>query len=342
VTLPERDYSTTSARQQFAQELLAQLQTERTLQSVALTTALPGTAVLAGTSYELEQRTTPRSAEAPFAFLGHVSPDFFAVFAVSALQGRLFTASDRAGADRVALVTPTLVRQAFGNEKPVGKRLRLGDGSDYVTIVGVVPDLHLDGVATPDRPTVYLPLAQADPPDLLIVARTRGEPLAATPAVRHALSRIDPELPLFSTLSMEQNLTGGRWFYRIFGSLYMVFGAAALLLAGVGLYGVMATSVRQRTVELGIRVALGARPTDVLQLVLREGLLQLAIGMAVGLLFARAVSRLVSTLLFQVSANDLLTFGAAVVVLTGAALAASLLPALAAARAQPIDALRHD
>jgi ABC-type antimicrobial peptide transport system permease subunit len=169
-----------------------------------------------------------------------------------------------------------------------------------------------------------------------------GDPLALTSRFREAVASGDPDLPLYSVDSLAGGIEAGQWFYRVFGSLFMIFGFVALLLAGVGLYGVMSFSVGQRTREVGVRMALGAHRGDILSLIMRQGMLQLAIGLALGLTLALGVSRLLTVLLFDVSPRDPFIFTTIVIVLTATVSLACFIPARRATRVAPLEALRFD
>jgi len=234
----------------------------------------------------------------------------------------------------------------------LGRRIRLGgldsDGP-WVEIVGVVPNLRMEGVGNvepgeeTDQPGLYLPLAQQDGRFMSIAARARGtDPLALAAAVRDAVSAVDADTPVYFERTLRAAMDENLWFYRIFGTLFLVFGLAALFLASVGLYGVMSFSVTQRTGEMGIRMALGAQTGQVLRMILRQGLRQILIGVAVGAVLAFAVARGLALLLYQVEPWDPATFTAVLILLALTGMGASLVPALRATRVDPGVALRNE
>jgi putative ABC transport system permease protein len=341
VTLPQRDYATAPARQQFFAELVTRLQEVPGVKRVALSTALPGLGA-GGSDYIIEGRTYATEQDRPSARLTLVTPDFFAALESPVLHGRVFTAADGAAREPVAVISESLARREFAGADPVGQRIRMADETDGRRIVGVVPDLYMAGIARPGVPAIFLPLAQSDARTVIVAALASGAPLALTRQIRAAVTAVDPELPVYFVSSLQGAINKVNWFIVVFGGLFTVFGGAALLLSAVGLYGVMATAVRQRTREIGVRMALGARATQVLQLILREGMVQLLIGMTAGLAFALFLSRLLPGILFLVPSNDKLTFVLIIIVLTATAAVATLVPALRASRVQPIDALRHE
>ncbi|HSG48757.1 MAG TPA: FtsX-like permease family protein, partial [Longimicrobiales bacterium] len=234
----------------------------------------------------------------------------------------------------------------------VGRRIRLGgleSDEAWVEIVGVVPNHRVEGVGNvepgeeTDQPGIYLPLAQQDARFLSIAARAEGvAPLSLAGAVREAVAAVDADTPLYYERTLREAMDQNLWFYRVFGTLFLVFGLAALFLASVGLYGVMSFSVTQRTGEMGIRMALGAQGGQVLRMILRQGLRQILIGVAVGSLLAIVVARGLAFLLYQVEPWDPGTFTAVLVLLALTGMGASLVPALRATRVDPGVALRND
>ena len=189
----------------------------------------------------------------------------------------------------------------------------------------------------------YTPVEQGDIRFMSLTVRTRGgAPLTITPEVRRAVRTVDADLPIYSVLSMQGAIKRGTWFYKVFGTLFIVFGAAALFMASVGLYGVLSFSVSRRTQEMGIRMALGATARDVIKLVLRQGLVQLGVGLAIGLAMAFGLSNIVAFIMFDVQPRDPMVFGSIVVVITLVGLLASFVPARRATRVDPMEALRYE
>jgi putative ABC transport system permease protein len=231
------------------------------------------------------------------------------------------------------------------DESPVGKQLKQGwpeDKSAWREVVGVVSDVKLNGVDRETPLQVYLPLAQNPSRSLCLVTRTDGNPLALASTVEQTVHSVDKELPVFNTRSMDQLLGNATAQQRLTMILLAGFAILALTLAAVGIYGVMSYAVTQRTHEIGIRMALGAKSSNVLNLVIRQGMIPALIGVVAGTAAAFALTRLMTSLLFGVSATDPKTFVVVPIVLTGVALAACFVPARRATKVDPIIALRHE
>jgi predicted permease len=343
LTLPELEYPDTASRIRFVETLEPRLHAIPGVTAVALTAGIPG--LNAGrNTFAVEGVTYASETEMPSAARGVVIPSFFATFEVSALQGRLLSEQDRQGNVPVAVVNQSFARRFWPGEDPLGKRIRFGIATStapWLTVVGVVPDLYVNGVQNENPEGVFVPLAQNPVRTMSVVARS-PQPLSLVPGVRAAVASIDPNLPLFDVNALATRIHEDMWFVRVFGALFMVFGFVALLLAAIGLYGVMSFSVGQRTREVGVRMALGAKPGDVLRMIMRQGTIQLAFGLAFGLTLAFFVSRFTASLLFGVSPRDPATFIGIVAVLTATTGLASLIPALRATRVDPLTALRHE
>ncbi len=292
------------------------------------------------------RRTGPSAEERRHVYCGVVGPRFFETMGIALVQGREFSVTDDAAAPRVALISESLARTAFPGGHAIGRQIGFEGsrtGAD-AQVIGVVRDLNRRLVERPEE-AVYIPVTQA-PPDSLgqmnLVLRTTASPVSITTAVRSAVGSIDKDLPVegFQTQAQEvDDYLGGR---RSLAEILGFFGALALLLAAIGLYGTMSYAVGRRTREIGIRLALGAQRTDMLWMVLREASLQVVAGIAAGAAIALAATRLIASLLFEVGATDPVTFAAAIFVLTATALAASYLPARRATRVDPMASLRYE
>ena len=343
VGLPEVAYPDSAVQERFYTQLHQRLAEVRGPEAYALSTGLPvlgsggGNVAIEGKSYAEEK-------DYPTTHVQSVSPGYFGVFQV-AVDGRDFNAQDRWGSLPVAIVNASFARKHWGSESAIGRRIRMG-GADsqqpWRTVVAVVPDMWADGTDNEEPEAVYLPMAQAPERFVSVVARTRGEPLALTAAVRDAVASLDADIPIYFVDTLEARIAEQTWFYRVFGTIFMIMGAVALALAAVGLYGVMAFNVSRRTREMGVRMALGARPDDVIRLVLRQGLWQIGIGMVIGIFLAAGLAQGLKIILFQVSALDPVIFGATIVVLAAAGLAACFVPARRATRVDPMVALRYE
>jgi putative ABC transport system permease protein len=297
-------------------------------------------------SYAVEGKPYPTSRDLPQAHEVSASPKLFQVLGARLLAGREFGPQDREGSLPVAIVNESFVKKVWPHEDPLGRRLRLGKKQDspWRTVVGVVPDLQMNGLSDPDSGPAgfYLPMAQECPQRNNIVVRTHGDPLAFTPTVRTEVSAIDLDLPLYFVYSMEQLIAKNAFFFNLFSTLFAIFGVSALVLAAVGIYGVISFSVTQRTQEIGVRMALGAQKGNVLGMIVRQGSVQLAIGLGIGLVIAFLGSRLLGDILFEVKPNDPLTFVGVCLALTSIALTACLIPAQRASRVDPLVSIRYD
>jgi predicted permease len=346
VGLFDTEYPTPEARRTFFQGLRDRLEALPGAQSVALTNSLPTNTSrndigLAGEVYTREQ-------DYPSAQNAAISTGFFQTFGVQVLRGRDFTASDGAASPRVAIVNQAFADKFFPGREALGQRFAERASRDslgeWMTIVGVAPNLKMEGFDT-DRPGAqgyYVPLWQRDLRFVSMAILTTGNPMALAPRVREAVRSINPNLPIYNANSMEDAVRQATWFYYVFGTLFIVFGAAALFMATVGLYGVLSFSVSRRMKEMGIRMALGANAQDVIRLILRQGGKQIAVGLVLGLLAAFGLTRVIGVLMFEVAPRDPPVFTMVVLIIAGVGVLASLVPARRATRAEPTVALRYE
>jgi putative ABC transport system permease protein len=281
----------------------------------------------------------PRAQNAP------VSPDYFRVLGTPLLRGRFFNASDDQEAPRVTLIDETLQRRFFPNADPVGRRLKFGgraSNAPWMTIVGVVGNIKTDGFDQPDQPHLYLPIFQNPGYAMAVYLRTEADPTSLTQALRQQVQAVDPDLPVFGEQTLESLVSASLAQRRFAMQMVGLFGVLALLLAGIGIYGVMAYAVSQRTREIGIRLALGASTSAILRWVLGQGLRLTLLGVAVGLLGAFALTRLLRGMLFSVAPTDPATYAGLAVLLAAVALLACYIPARRATKVDPMLALRHE
>jgi putative ABC transport system permease protein len=340
VTLPTTDYPDDDRKRQFADALLARLQALPGVEGAVLSTSMPPSGGRLLVKFPGQAVTNER--DYPQARSVTISPSFFNVLRVG-VEGRTFDGRDNEKAAAVALVNRAFAAKYFPNGA-IGQQFALvrGDHQEWRTIVGVTPDLSARDLNQGEVPeTFFLPLAQAPPASLAIALRTTGPPLPITSAAREAVRLVDPNMPVSGVNSLEQAMYEQGWPYRVFGSLFTAFGFAALFLATVGLYGVMAFSVSRRTQEVGVRMAMGANGRDVLTMVLRQGVAQVAIGIAIGVGLGAGLGSAMKALLFNASPFDVRVFLSVGVVLTLTALAACLVPARRAAGLDPMVALRR-
>ncbi|HEU4561054.1 MAG TPA: ABC transporter permease [Longimicrobium sp.] len=343
VAIPETRYADTLAQIRFFDQLHQRLAEVQGVESYTVTGMLP---VLGAPTqnFAVEGKAYARDNDYPETHYVTTYPGYFRTFQVQ-LEGRDFGTGDTRTSDPVAIVSHTFATKYFGTANPVGRRFRLGDGKStepWRTIVGVVPDMWNDGLENKKLETVYLPFAQSPQRYMSVVIRTQGTPASMTAPVRNLVAGMDPDLPIYFVKTLQERIDEESWFYRVFGALFMIMGAVALVLAAVGLYGVMAFNVARRTREMGVRMALGAQPNDVVRLIMRQGLLQLGIGLVLGLGLAAALANFLKLILFQVNFLDPLTYGATIAVLLISTVTASLVPALRATRVDPMVALRYE
>jgi putative ABC transport system permease protein len=304
-----------------------------------------------GASFAVEGESYIADRDYPVSPRSFITPNFFDTFGAEIREGRDFSLQDREGGVPVTIVNQSFARRYFEGESAVGKRIRLGRSlseQPWLSIVGVVPDFHIGGntggIGNDDTPTemIYTPVSQVSFRFLSIAVKTAGDPLAMASQVRDAVAGLDPNLPIYWAYSMNQVIENQTWAFGLFGTLFGIFGAVALFMAAVGLYGVMAFSVSRRTQEMGIRMALGAYGKDIVRIVLKKGFVQLGVGMAIGLGLGAALSRPLQLIMFDVNASDPSVYAAIVVTLGLAGLLACLVPARRATRVDLVNALRPE
>ena len=341
----ETDYPDRESRHVLYDQLLARLAVLPGVNAVSLSTSLPPSAGTWRIGIEGEVYATPQ--EHPTAEHISVTPDFFETFEVPIIRGRSFTESDAWEDEPVAIVNQPFVDRFFPGDDPIGKRFREGTADTaitWITIIGVVPDMRLDNFEPESHPAGFFrPLAQRDYSFVSIAMNTdRGNPLAMTREVRDVVRSLDPNLPIYQVATEQGFIDQRTWFYRVFGTIFIAFGLAALFMATVGLYGVLSFSVSRRVKEMGIRMALGATGGDVIRLVLRQGGLQILVGLSIGLVLAYGLTRVIRILMFETTPQDPPVFTIVVLVITVVGLLASLIPATRATRMNPVVALRYE
>jgi len=346
VSLSQAKYPNDTVRVQVLERLNAALNATPGIVSAGGTSNIPFGGNWSTSSFNVEGYQPPPNAPMPWGDMREVTPTFLRTMRAPLKAGRQFTDADRAASPAVCIVDEELVHRYWPNVDPIGKRITFNNLSDssiqWIQVVGVVGHMAHEGLDAQKRVQVYFPLAQNGLPFLGFTVRTTGDPLAALGAVRTAVRSVDPELPLANVNSMDhliEQSTGSRRFAML---LLAGFAMLAMTLASIGLYGVMSYTVTQRARELGVRLALGADSREVLGLVLLQGLKLALTGVAIGLLTAFAVTRVMKNMLFNLSATDPLTFLAIALLLVAVALVASYLPALRATRVNPIEALRSE
>ena len=348
IGLFQTDYPDAESRRQFFRDLTERLEAMPGAQSVALTTNLP--VGDNGSTIGIEGETYPTEQDYPDARNATVSPHVFETLEVEILAGRDFNLNDTHDGLPVAIVNERFAQRFFSGDNPIGRQFAERVSRDslgaWKTIVGVVPNLRMEGFDTdrPDPSGYYVPVSQRDIRFMSIAVQAAPgvSALALTPAVREAIRGLDPDLPIYNVYSLQGVIDRGTWFYRVFGTLFIAFGASALFMATVGLYGVLSFSVSRRIKEMGIRMALGANPRDVVRLVVSQGGKQIAIGLALGLAMAYGLTRIIAILMFEVRPQDPPVFTIVVLVITTVGILASLVPARRATTVDPMIALRYE
>jgi putative ABC transport system permease protein len=347
IGLPQSKYQPPQ-RAAFFQQLLERLRALPGVRSVGAVYPPLGFGE-AGAGFSIEGRPPAAPGEPRLAAPRWVSPDYFKAMRIQLLKGRVFTEADGPGTLPVVIINEAMARQYWPNEDPIGRRLSSTDDNTWRDkplwreIVGVVKDVRYTALDTEARAQMYTPFTQFPPiSDRTLVARTDGDPLSLVAAVRGEVQAIDKYQPIAHIQTMEELVTRSVSQRRFNMLLMAIFAGVALLLAAVGIYGVMSYSVEQRRHEIGLRMALGARTADVLRLVVGHGMRLVGLGVAIGLAAASAMTRLISSLLFGVRATDPVTFGVIALLMTVVALLACWIPARRATKVDPMVALRHE
>jgi putative ABC transport system permease protein len=293
--------------------------------------------------FSIQGRAT-ESERGPVADIAVVDAEYFRTMEVPLITGRNFTRSDTYKTQAVAVIDQTLARQYWPGKDPIGQQLKFGFGRGVqgVTIIGVAGDVKSDGFEAPSVPHIYVVLGQFAPVNAVVFLRSRGDVEHLGEAVRQQVESMDPNVPVHSIMSMDQIIARSVADRRFALELLGVFAAVALLLAAIGIYGVMAYSFSQRTHEVGIRIALGAQRLDILRMALGEGMRIVVIGLAAGLAGAATMTRFLRSMLFDVAPGDPITFFSVSAILAGVALFACYIPARRATRVDPLTALREE
>ena len=351
VQLPGQKYKTPEQRRLFHDNLLPRLLAIPGVQSATIATAVP----FGGSEsrrMEIEGRPAPKPEEAPRASLIMVGPTYLDTMGVSVRRGRNLRETDGAPGSESILVNERFVSQFFATEDAIGKRVRLftGGGANrdpqpgpWLTIAGVIPTIRQGNPQSAESDAVvYQPYRMESPGFLSLITRSQVPAASLIPRVREAVQAVDPDQPVFGVQTMDEILSQARWPYRVFGTMFTVFAGIALVLSAVGIYAVTAYSVAQRTTEIGVRMALGAQPGQVSWLILKRGLVQLAIGLTLGTVLAWFASSALQAVMVQVTTRDPVTFTTIIAVLIVVTVAACVIPARRATRLDPVSALRAE
>jgi putative ABC transport system permease protein len=347
MTLPETQYGTEAQRLAFHEQVRERVSEIPGIQEAALVSHLPYSegGFIGTQDFSIEGRPLTQRDATRDAIVETSSPSYFHVMNVGLRDGRYLTDSDGATSAKAAVVSASLVRKYFDGENPIGHKIKVGkedSENPWMTIVGVVGDLHYSWISREDVPTLYRAVRQSPPNYTTLVLRINGDPLKFVSTVRTKIAAIDPNLPMYNIKSMDKVITEGIIGIAYIAVMMTVLGVIALLLACVGIFGVMSYSVSERTHEIGIRMSQGAQTKDILALVLNGGMRMTLLGLAIGLPISYALAKTMAGLLFNVKASDPFAFLVLPLILAAVAAFACYLPARRAASLDPLRALRHD
>jgi predicted permease len=334
---PEKRFS-------FVNDALNRIRDVPGVESVGAAGFIPLSGYWSEADFTVQGHPEPLPGQKPNAKSDIVTPDYFRAMGVSLLKGRVFTDQDRKGTAQVVVVNETLAHKEFGNQNPVGRQLNFGDSNkpDLWEVIGIVSDIHDFGLEEKVRGNVFRPFAQIPLPVVGFVVRTSGRPSSLIAPVKEAIWTVDKDQPIYKIVGVGQLASESLGIRRVSSVLLGAFSALALLLAGLGIYGVMTFSVAQRTHEIGVRMALGAQRDSVLKMIMGYGMRIVIAGMAIGVAGALALSRVVSSLLYGVKGTDGMTFVFTSLLLAFVALVACYVPARRAMRVDPMVALRYE
>jgi len=349
VTLPQSKYGDQQKINSFYNQLVERLSGLPGVEAAAIAYDHPLQANWID-SFQIEGRAAPAPGESLSANFAPVSPDYFRTVTTPILKGRQFTSQDDENHPGVVIVNETFLSRYFPDEPAIGQRLRLSPPAmiwqnqrlTSFEIIGIARDVKSGGLNAKAEPAYYVPAAQSPLTDMTILVRTKNNPEAIVPTLRNAVLAIDPNQPITNINTMNKIVADSIAQPRLSMTLMGLFGVLALILAAVGIYGLLSYAVAQRTQELGIRIALGAQVGDVLRLVLKQGMILVLIGEAIGLAGAFALTRLIRGLLFGVTTTDFTTFAGVAAMLAAVALVATFVPARRAAKVDPLVALRYE
>jgi putative ABC transport system permease protein len=344
LSLPDSKYHEEQRQAAFFQDLVDRVQHLPGVQAAGVTSFVPLTSLGSATDFTIDERPKPGPGEEPDSQVRSVTPGFFQAMSIPFVQGRTFGSQDKAeDAIKKVIINETLANMYWPNENPIGKRISMEWGAMlHAEVIGVVKDVKLVSLEEPPAAQMYWYTPQFPYSAMALVVKTAMAPSSLIPALRAQVAAIDPDLPIAKIQTAKQILSTATQSRRFTMSLMTLFAGVALTLAAGGLYGVISYSVAQRTQEIGVRMALGARISDVLAMVLREGLAVTATGVAVGIVAALVLVQLLQKLLFGVAAHDAITFTVVAAILLAVGVLASLVPARRASKIDPMVALRYE
>jgi putative ABC transport system permease protein len=325
----------------FYHQSLERLSSVPGVQSAAATTGLPMAGGFGSRYFRIDGRPPQPAGQGFNANVNLTTPGYFQTMNILLIAGRDFDERDALKTPEAVVINQEMARRYWPDEDPLGQRLAVGNGP-WRTVVGVVGDVKQSGLDIETRPEMFWPYYQSPVPFATFVVRTSGDPVAMTSAVRGAMQEVDKGLPVYNIKAVNDVISDSVAPRRLNMLLLGIFAGVALVLAAVGIYGVISYSVSQRTREIGIRMALGASHRSVLKLVIGEGMILALIGVGIGVVASFFLTRLMSTLLFGVGTTDPITFVAISLLLTGVSIVATLIPARRAIRVDPMVALRYE
>ena len=340
--LPRTKYKEPAAQWNFHRQLVEQLQQVPGVQAASLVRGLPFSGNGGTISIVLPDREPPPKGQEPEVMFNTAMPNYFETIGIPLLQGRLFGNEDQANTPPVVVINQTMARRFWPNQDPLGKQIKTVDDGTTATVVGVVGDAKHYWLEEEQKPQMYDSYSQDPGLFATVVVRTDVEPLSLSEPVRQALWRVDADQPMWKIRTVEFLVKRSTADRRFLMALMGIFAVLALVLTIIGLYGVISYLVNQRTQEIGIRMALGAQMRDIMRMVLKQGMVLVLIGVGLGLGAAWLLTRLMSRLLYQVSATDPLTFVAISLLLITVALLACYIPARRATKVDPLVALRYE
>jgi putative ABC transport system permease protein len=345
ISLPQAKYAEVPLQVGFFQQIMQRIAALPNVESVSADSNLPLGTRRNSMSFYIEGQTPASPEQMLRSEVHEITPNYFRTMGIPFLKGRDFTDRDAPGSPPVVIINQSLATRFFANDDPVGKRISLtpfGQPPVWIQIVGVAGDVRHAGLAAEPGPQLYTPYYQDPVLNMSMVVRTKSNPMSVAASIRNEIRKADTEIPVFGVRTLEQMASESIAPRRITMLLLGFFALLALILAAVGIYGIMSYSVTQRTHEFGIRMALGAQPRDILKMIVKQGMILTLIGVAVGFVAAFAATSVLASFLYGVSSTDFVTFITAALILISVAILACVVPARRATKVDPMTALRYE